>query len=47
MSTVFLYLRWESHHRPVLCFALGDLMFYRNSRDGLICLGVAFALMVQ
>ena len=45
MSTVFLYLRWESRHRPVLRFALGDLMFYRNSKDGLICLGVAFALM--
>lgn len=26
-------------------FASGELMFYRSSRDGLICLGVAFALM--
>lgn len=26
-------------------FASGELMFYRSSRDGLICLGVAFTLM--
>lgn len=49
LSTVFLYLKgnrevWVTPwSRSFPCF--GELMFYRSCRGGLICVGVAFALM--